>query len=357
MVNSSLCPVCLDYLPLKNLPCGCQFCLDCLQAWFTEQINQKIGLNHDLPQLNCPNDTCQNQYHLHQLYTREIQIRDFTLLDELITKKSIFQDQYFRSCPSNDCKYIGFINKQPCRNKFVCDKCKFEWFEKDMKTWDMKLKENALNLLTFNFQETATVIYENIMTNECLGCEMRILKNGGCPHMTCKKCGYEFCWICLQPQGKFGKHLPNICFFTFLTKILIILLLLILLSIKLRIFSFIWLFIKSSLYYLFVYIIVLNSIIPLSVGLCSFFVSRIKQRFSKRNYYSNIRRNQPKLVASMLFFFQYILSSISLLIYLKIIFSYWSIWEVLSFYLKELIVAGIGYVIGIRIIKLLQTRF
>ena len=34
-------------------------------------------------------------------------------------------------------------------------------------------------------------------TKQCPKCGVRITKNGGCDHMTCKvsTCSYEFCWL------------------------------------------------------------------------------------------------------------------------------------------------------------------
>ena len=38
-------------------------------------------------------------------------------------------------------------------------------------------------------------------TKPCTKCGYRILKTGGCDHMTCRKCLYEFCWRCLRPYS------------------------------------------------------------------------------------------------------------------------------------------------------------
>ncbi|KAJ3782308.1 hypothetical protein GGU10DRAFT_408717 [Lentinula aff. detonsa] len=44
--------------------------------------------------------------------------------------------------------------------------------------------------------ETANWIKSN--TKECSQCQRTIEKNGGCNHMTCKKCRYEFCWVSME---------------------------------------------------------------------------------------------------------------------------------------------------------------
>lgn len=42
-----------------------------------------------------------------------------------------------------------------------------------------------------------------INTQDCPKCKWPIEKNNGCNHMTCLKCSYEFCWICL---GDYKTH-------------------------------------------------------------------------------------------------------------------------------------------------------
>ncbi|KAF8629287.1 hypothetical protein AX15_003534 [Amanita polypyramis BW_CC] len=50
--------------------------------------------------------------------------------------------------------------------------------------------------------ETANWIKSN--TKECSHCHSTIEKNGGCNHMTCKKCKHEFCWVCMGPWSEHG---------------------------------------------------------------------------------------------------------------------------------------------------------
>ncbi|TPX75898.1 hypothetical protein CcCBS67573_g02826 [Chytriomyces confervae] len=55
--------------------------------------------------------------------------------------------------------------------------------------------------------ETANWISAN--TKECEKCQSTIEKNGGCNHMTCRKCKYEFCWVCMGPWTDHGTQWYN----------------------------------------------------------------------------------------------------------------------------------------------------
>jgi hypothetical protein len=43
-------------------------------------------------------------------------------------------------------------------------------------------------------------MYEMVFARECPSCRVAISKLGGCPHMTCRRCKYEFCWHCMHPH-------------------------------------------------------------------------------------------------------------------------------------------------------------
>lgn len=58
-----------------------------------------------------------------------------------------------------------------------------------MLKWLQKCKDDS---------ETANWISAH--TKDCPKCQSAIEKNGGCNHMTCRKCRYEFCWVCMGKE-------------------------------------------------------------------------------------------------------------------------------------------------------------
>lgn len=67
-----------------------------------------------------------------------------------------------------------------------------------VRLWMKKCKDDS---------ETANWISAN--TKECPKCNSTIEKNGGCNHMTCRKCRYEWCWICGGPWSEHGTSWYN----------------------------------------------------------------------------------------------------------------------------------------------------
>ena len=81
----------------------------------------------------------------------------------------------------------------------VCLKCKGSGHEplncKMYNEWDDNLSE-VLDTLNNNWKKKNT--------KTCPACKTDIEKNQGCMHMTCAKCRFEFCWLCLGDWKKHG---------------------------------------------------------------------------------------------------------------------------------------------------------
>lgn len=62
------------------------------------------------------------------------------------------------------------------------------------------------------YTDTEACLKMNSLGNKrCPKCKTWIEKNGGCNHMTCKKCGYDFYWCCGQEYGKGKRHSESVC--------------------------------------------------------------------------------------------------------------------------------------------------
>lgn len=131
----------------------------------------------------CPAPDCDGMVQiLGRRYKEEDSYEDFDPIDE-----SKLQDTDIRfipivSCPRDHefCFGCGYENHKPC----PC------WV---VKIWIKKCNDDS---------ETANWIDAN--THDCPKCQASIEKNGGCNHMTCSTCRFEFCWICSKEWSIHG---------------------------------------------------------------------------------------------------------------------------------------------------------
>lgn len=130
--------------------------------------------SHKLKWKWCPAPDCANLTELVSRKTPKDDIRNGGDLDILNVP--------IVTCPENhefcyDCQYENHL---PC----PC------WI---VKLWVKKCQDDS---------ETANWIQAN--TQGCPKCDSLIEKNGGCNHMICSKCKYQFCWICLVSWNEHG---------------------------------------------------------------------------------------------------------------------------------------------------------
>jgi len=201
-----VCDICCDDdadMQTFAMKCGHRFCLDC----YRQYLGTKIQDEGEAARIRCPGEGCTrivDSKSLDLLVTADLQDRYHTLL----TRTYVDDKENLKWCPAPDCKYAvecGVKSKDlakivptvhcDCGHDF-CFGCTLTNHQPApcslVKKWVKKCEDDS---------ETANWISAN--TKECPNCNSTIEKNGGCNHMTCRKCRNEFCWMCM---GKWSEH-------------------------------------------------------------------------------------------------------------------------------------------------------
>lgn len=77
-------------------------------------------------------------------------------------------------------------------SKITCDKCKYKMCFLCKNIWHGRRScEESLDKQLLIYKKKFPV-------KKCPKCKSDIEKNSGCNHMTCSRCNYQFCWICLK---------------------------------------------------------------------------------------------------------------------------------------------------------------
>lgn len=195
-----MCDICCDDdadMETVSVSCGHRFCRHC----YTQYLSQKIKEEGESRRIQCPQSDCDvivDEKTVALLVDQQTNNK----YRELLNRTFVDDNDILRWCPAPDCEYAiectvpstslttvvptvecqcgcrfcfgcGLYDHQPC----ICIL---------VKKWLQKCEDDS---------ETANWISAH--TKECPKCHSTIEKNGGCNHMTCRKCRYEFCWVCM----------------------------------------------------------------------------------------------------------------------------------------------------------------
>lgn len=209
------CFICYDDSPdlTFSMECGHTTCLEC----YRQYAQQKIMDEGQAETLKCPQFKCTillNRQAVLTLFEKSHPdvIKKY---NEYLLKHFVMIMDKMAFCPSPDCQYILEVpsikridpNKIVptvvcnCKNSF-CFACGGEDHRPATcsitSAWLKRCQDDS---------ETANWIKAN--TQECPKCHSTIEKNGGCNHMTCKQCRYEFCWVCMGAWSSHGNQYYN----------------------------------------------------------------------------------------------------------------------------------------------------
>lgn len=161
-----------------TLQCSHTFCLECLQVYLSLKIAEGQVLI-----IHCPYcSTIMDQLKIKSLIPDGLHEKYLIFHKQ----KTLESDINFRWCPQKECS--GFDIYQ-VSNSLICNKCQFEFC---FLCGEICHPGKKCKVEDSGFRKWAA---ENTL-KKCPKCRMNTEKNGGCTHVSCPKCGINWCWIC-----------------------------------------------------------------------------------------------------------------------------------------------------------------
>uniref|UniRef100_A0A7S1YGL0 RBR-type E3 ubiquitin transferase n=1 Tax=Grammatophora oceanica TaxID=210454 RepID=A0A7S1YGL0_9STRA len=202
------CEICYesDGIKMLSMPCGHEFCTEC----WSDFVGNALEEGPSCVRKTCPQAKCT------EVVTEEEagKLEPSTLLtkfEQYQLRSFVESNSLTRWCPGRGCERVACAASASAMesegSKAACDACSTDFCVvcgeephaptvcKELAKWLEKCR---------NESETANWILAN--TKPCPKCSSRIEKNQGCNHMTCQRCRYEFCWICM---GDWTEHGAN----------------------------------------------------------------------------------------------------------------------------------------------------
>jgi len=171
--------------------CKHRLCKDCWKAYLTVKINEG-----DVQKIYCPARDCPTlvpEESIKKLVDEPI----YEKYIRFITKSFVEDNDQVSWCPAPNCGNAitadmmnGITVQCSCGYRF-CFSCHNEAHTpctcERVREWLRKCMDES---------ETGHWVTAN--TKDCPKCHIAVEKNGGCNHMTCRQCGYEWCWLCMK---------------------------------------------------------------------------------------------------------------------------------------------------------------
>jgi len=184
------CEICMEETKLIPLGhCHHAFCKSCLAHWFRSSSN---GVTR--PQ--CPHSGCNLPVSVYDIKA-VLGDAEADRVDQLMLQRCLAEMPDFRWCPR--CSYGGFFVDQEgaikqCKDA-VCGSCGYMFCTQCHQEAHPGITCASKCLQKIGVARSERWMSEN--TKPCPACHVPIVKNGGCSHMKCSRCHYEFCWFCL----------------------------------------------------------------------------------------------------------------------------------------------------------------
>ena len=130
---------------------------------------------------------------------------------QLICSSFVQCNRQLKCCPNKTgCDFVIKAEENICQ-KIVC-RCGHTFCFKCLEDWHEPVTCHFLRLWNKKSNDDSeTIHWITCNTKLCPKCEATIEKNGGCNHMVCRRCKYEFCWTCMTSWSSHNQSTPFVC--------------------------------------------------------------------------------------------------------------------------------------------------
>lgn len=207
------CPCCLDTYPVNqmiSLKCRHLYCVDCM----SQIVELKVTEGGGNTIIVCPGFECCQRFDEVTIGAL-VDPTVFAQYNGHLANAFVSECPTVRWCPSGKCDVATRLNGQQNKGQILCE-CGHLWCwacrqeghypaSCDHQKWWTEVYTRDEGKLVFqSLDEAETVKWLLNYTQDCPKCSSPIEKNGGCNHMSCKKCKYDYCWVCKDPWT--GSH-------------------------------------------------------------------------------------------------------------------------------------------------------
>ena len=194
------CDICAEEKPLSDfplpieLPSTCrEHCLGVCRSCIRRSLARDIA-NRPLDRIRCPICVASWDYETFQTHASP---EDFATYDGLKLLQVLEAMPEYRACPNPDCRGGQIHAMGEAEPIVTCSECGFRSCYTHRVAWHTDLTCDGYDHAQEAEQETEEQTRERLAAEEeetlkgapgikfCPGCNIAILKNGGCDHMTC----------------------------------------------------------------------------------------------------------------------------------------------------------------------------
>ncbi|KAA8625723.1 IBR domain containing protein [Pyrenophora tritici-repentis] len=183
-------------------------CNQCIQKMLKTKVAQQ---QLEKAELICPFGNCGHELDFGALKTTLLK-HVFEAYDTAVMKYTLSTSDWYITCLSSKCglpfSIEDCMKKKSTTKAITCPYCEYKSCLECYRPWDT---HDGVNCDEAKKSEDAKseATLKKMGAKPCPNCGINIQKDGGCDHIKCQHCRYNFCWTCLVGYKANMEHLGN----------------------------------------------------------------------------------------------------------------------------------------------------